>query len=378
MNRCQNLSPDPAAQFANPYTYGGDPLNYVDPNGEWVHIVVGAVIGGVVGTVNGVIQCTSAGGGSCTKSIGVGFVGGAAVGAAAAATGGLAAKAVGGGFAGAFAGGAAGGAVGGAGNYVNQSIVNGGFNSGDLWESTWKGAAAGAVGGGAGAWGSGALASMSGGFAGGVTGSALNGGEGWDVLKGGLMGSGMALASYAMVWGYNNYSGGDEINQATDLKNEDVSKPNSAEGEFIPDELLKEAEQFLNDARNTVIENGEDPNYYEAGASFRIRQKFWSGKDYLYMRDDPSIAFIDDQNTGVHVKSYKGDHFRMHLHPKAGISIGHGYTDPYHPSRGDYVSAAIHQKYGIQSYAGAKRNNLTELYRYTYNNNQAKYWTATW
>ena len=26
------LTPDPAGQFANPYTYGGDPLNYIDPN----------------------------------------------------------------------------------------------------------------------------------------------------------------------------------------------------------------------------------------------------------------------------------------------------------------------------------------------------------
>jgi hypothetical protein len=28
-------SPDPAGQFANPYGYGGDPVNFVDPNGEW-------------------------------------------------------------------------------------------------------------------------------------------------------------------------------------------------------------------------------------------------------------------------------------------------------------------------------------------------------
>jgi RHS repeat-associated protein len=45
------LSPDPAHQFANPYTYGGDPLNYVDPNGESVvaAMVVGAVIGAYMG-----------------------------------------------------------------------------------------------------------------------------------------------------------------------------------------------------------------------------------------------------------------------------------------------------------------------------------------
>ncbi|SMP46368.1 RHS repeat-associated core domain-containing protein [Fibrobacter sp. UWB10] len=29
------MSPDPAGQFANPYSYGGDPLNYIDPTGMW-------------------------------------------------------------------------------------------------------------------------------------------------------------------------------------------------------------------------------------------------------------------------------------------------------------------------------------------------------
>lgn len=29
------MSPDPASQFANPYSYGGDPLNYIDPTGMW-------------------------------------------------------------------------------------------------------------------------------------------------------------------------------------------------------------------------------------------------------------------------------------------------------------------------------------------------------
>src|SRR5574344_2962057 len=27
------MSPDAAGQYANPYTYGGDPVNYVDPTG---------------------------------------------------------------------------------------------------------------------------------------------------------------------------------------------------------------------------------------------------------------------------------------------------------------------------------------------------------
>ncbi|HQB65189.1 MAG TPA: RHS repeat-associated core domain-containing protein, partial [Fibrobacteraceae bacterium] len=144
------MSPDPAAQFANPYTYGGDPLNYVDPNGEWVHIVVGAVIGAAVGTVNGVIQCTSAGGGSCTKSIGVGFVGGAAVGALAAGTGGVATGIAGVGFqsaaAGAVVGGAVGGGVGSAGGYASNYLQQKAMGYDPKWDKGdfWKGIGIGA------------------------------------------------------------------------------------------------------------------------------------------------------------------------------------------------------------------------------------------
>jgi len=38
------MSPDPAGQFANPYSYGGDPLNYIDPTGMWA-IGLGLVVG---------------------------------------------------------------------------------------------------------------------------------------------------------------------------------------------------------------------------------------------------------------------------------------------------------------------------------------------
>ncbi|HKM33425.1 MAG TPA: RHS repeat-associated core domain-containing protein, partial [Lachnospiraceae bacterium] len=45
------LSPDPAAQFANPYTYGGDPINGKDYNGLWFGIddAIAAGVGAVVG-----------------------------------------------------------------------------------------------------------------------------------------------------------------------------------------------------------------------------------------------------------------------------------------------------------------------------------------
>lgn len=49
------LSPDPASQFANPYTpMGGDPVNYVDPDGESIlaAIVMGAVVGAYFGGVS--------------------------------------------------------------------------------------------------------------------------------------------------------------------------------------------------------------------------------------------------------------------------------------------------------------------------------------
>lgn len=38
------MSPDPASQFANPYSYGDDPINYIDPTGLWA-IGLGLVVG---------------------------------------------------------------------------------------------------------------------------------------------------------------------------------------------------------------------------------------------------------------------------------------------------------------------------------------------
>ena len=150
------ISPDPAGQFANPYTYGNDPINFVDPNGEWIHIVVGAIVGAVVGTVNGVIQCTAPGAGNkCGTSVAIGFVGGAAVGAAAAATGGAATGLAGLGLesalGGAIVGGAVGGAVGSAGqyatNYVQQKVLglDPKWDNGEFWTGVGIGAALGAV-----------------------------------------------------------------------------------------------------------------------------------------------------------------------------------------------------------------------------------------
>ncbi len=86
------MSPDPAGQFANPYTYGGDPVNFVDPNGEEA-ITTGAAIGiaaaisAIIGGASAAYQCSKYGAGSCSVAITQGITVGAAAGAAGAAAG---------------------------------------------------------------------------------------------------------------------------------------------------------------------------------------------------------------------------------------------------------------------------------------------------
>src|SRR5690554_639841 len=43
------FTPDPADQFHNPFlAMGNNPVMYVDPDGEFVHIIIGAVVGGAI------------------------------------------------------------------------------------------------------------------------------------------------------------------------------------------------------------------------------------------------------------------------------------------------------------------------------------------
>lgn len=158
--------PDPAEQFSNPYLgIGNNPIMYKDPDGEWVHIVIGAAIGGTLNWAFNGAQFNAEGLGY----FGVGaLAGGLAAGVGAAMAGKAAA---GGGFAAGFAGtatigstgfvaGAATGAAAGVTNGLIQGTGNamlGGQSFGDAFvggglDQAWKqglsGAAIGGIAGG--------------------------------------------------------------------------------------------------------------------------------------------------------------------------------------------------------------------------------------
>jgi RHS repeat-associated protein len=98
------LSPDPFVQMPdysqsfNRYSYClNNPLIYTDPDGEWIHIVIGAAVGGVINLTVKAIQGKIDNFGDGLMAFGIG----AAAGAIGAATGGAAFIAAGGGTAGA-------------------------------------------------------------------------------------------------------------------------------------------------------------------------------------------------------------------------------------------------------------------------------------
>ena len=149
------MSPDPAGQFANPYTYGGDPINFADPNGEEVItagvIVTAAIVGAIIGGATAVYQCTKYGAGSCSVGITQGTVVGAAAGAAGAAAGGAVAGLAAGAGEGAIGGGFAGGAASSATSYIGNGLFTGDMSFGEGFRQTMIGAFSGAISGGFGA-----------------------------------------------------------------------------------------------------------------------------------------------------------------------------------------------------------------------------------
>jgi len=177
-------------QAYNRYTYANNnPLKYTDPNGEWVHIVAGAVIGGVINVATNWSSISE--GGDVWSSVGKGaaFFGvGAGAGAVTAATGSF----------------AAGGAIIGGGN----AALNGG-GAQEIIVGTAAGAIGGALGGAAGGYVSsrvgggiigGALSGMSGGAVGGFSGSLVYG-IGNGVPFGQNISNSLQSGGQGMLWG---------------------------------------------------------------------------------------------------------------------------------------------------------------------------------
>lgn len=208
-------SPDPAGQFANPYSYGGDPVNYVDPSGEIViaAIFAGAAVGAVIGGGTAVYQCNVHGQGDCSGSY---VATSAVVGAAAGAAGGLAGGAVSGlgigeGESAIVSGLASGAANSSTGYVLNSALTGQNMSLGAVFREAMLGSFSGAISGGIGAGVSDVLpknalnpliGEMSGSFASGFMESYMNGNIGFgDALIGGLQGAGIAGVSYGLSYG---------------------------------------------------------------------------------------------------------------------------------------------------------------------------------
>lgn len=149
------MSPDPASQFANPYTYGGDPINFIDPNGEealstGAAIGVAAAVAAIIGGASAAYQCSKYRSGSCAVAIPQGAIVGAAAGAAGSYVGGLAAAAAVGAGEGSIVGGMAGGAASSATSYVGNGLFTGDLDLGEGLHATFLGAFSGAITGGVG------------------------------------------------------------------------------------------------------------------------------------------------------------------------------------------------------------------------------------
>ena len=128
------LAPDPAGQFATPYTYGGDPLNYIDPNGESVTaaIAIGAAVGAAIGGTVSAVNCSGANEVSCGRAVAQGAAIGGIAGAASGGGGSAVSGAIGG-VGGAIAGGAAGSAAG----YTSSYFLNNTLGNRSEW--SWLG-----------------------------------------------------------------------------------------------------------------------------------------------------------------------------------------------------------------------------------------------
>lgn len=278
------------------------------------------------------------------------------------------------------AAGAIGGGVGGAGNYAGSYVGQKAAGMDAEWDkyefigSIWKGALSGSAGAAGSQLFSGATGALVGGFSGGAVGSWASGEDKWNILKGGLIGAGSALASYSATWAYGNYEGAEVPEFTPD--GEPPVVPKQPDGSFEADGYLKQANKILVDARAEYAEaNGLNADEIEAGASFKIKTKFWTGKKYL---DHGKIGF--GNKTSAEFASRQNDDFRYHLHPADGTQIGAiSYASSRHPSPTDYMNVRGYAKYGISNYAAVNTpEGHAEVYHFTYTNKNPQYRISKW
>ncbi|MBR6125755.1 RHS repeat-associated core domain-containing protein [Candidatus Saccharibacteria bacterium] len=236
------MSPDPAGQFANPYTYGGDPVNFVDPNGEEAVtagvLVTAAVVGAIIGGSTAIYQCSKYGAGSCAVAVPQAIVVGAAAGAAGAAAGGAVGGMAAGAGEGAIGGGFAGGAAGSATSYIGNGLFTGDMSFGEGFRQTMVGGFSGAISGGVGSslelsetalgWGGRTGGELLGSAASSVFNTAISGGGNfWDYLSN--MGQSMAMGlTSSILTGYlDSY-----FNKKERYDDRDILKSNPQEGDL--------------------------------------------------------------------------------------------------------------------------------------------------
>lgn len=304
------MSPDPAGQFANPYTYGGDPLNYIDPDGEFafVPVLVAAAIGAVVGGTAAAYQCSKYGAGSCSVGITQGSVVGAAAGAAGAAAGGAAAAygAAYGSMDAAVASGLASGAASSATSYVGNGLFTGQMSWGEGIRDVMFGAFSGVATASLGMNGYNILGKNGAEILGGATfggiGSMIHGGGFWDGFgNGALMSAASAFLNTA-------------IDKVLDAGSYDGAIPEDGSGNLREGDLVV----FESDGSvpATIISwlTGEDYThtaYVERGSKGDVFE------DELFFRE----ATNEGEEIGTSINHYKGRRFKVIGNKMASRSI---------------------------------------------------------
>ncbi|WP_173467791.1 RHS repeat-associated core domain-containing protein [Fibrobacter succinogenes] len=342
------MSPDPAGQFANPYMYGGDPVNFVDPNGEFafIPVLVGSIVGAVIGGSSALYSCAQSKGsgnwGDCLgdfgKGAGVGAVSGFFGGLAGGATVGL----------GSAVSGSIGGAAGNITGYYMQYGAKGSLL--EALATMGKGAVSGLAGGyasgqmGTNGWnilgntGSEIVGSS---IAGGV-GDAMGGGNFWDGMKSGaLLGASSALLTSFLHLPQSNSNGG----------NYDGAVPESG---MIPE-----------DGSSTVLQDGDIVVMEKDGSLSSSLIAWFTGEDFThaaYVEKNPEnkneLIFREATNLGKEhqnqFKVYKGRRFKI---------LGNRPAKPYVKSTtglgpGGYTLVPTNCTTQVTDWTGIRHTNL--------------------